>query len=62
MEQTWICTSCWEENVTWLQREEGDHQEFVEDCSVCCRSNVIVARFNALTNDFDLEIYQEDVG
>jgi hypothetical protein len=62
MDQIFMCASCGEENDILLDPSEGDKQEMVQDCSVCCRPNVIRARFNDHTNEFDLEIYVEDVG
>ena len=62
MEQFFLCACCGEENDITIDQLEGDNQEFVQDCSVCCRPNVIIARFNYHSNEFDLEVYQEDVG
>ena len=62
MEQMFLCACCGEENEILLDPTEGDRQKLVQDCAVCCRPNVITARFNYQTNEFDLEVYQEDVG
>ena len=62
MEQFFLCACCGEENDITIDQLEGDNQEFVQDCSVCCRPNVIIAKFNYHSNEFDLEVYQEDVG
>lgn len=62
MEQFFLCACCGEENDITIDQLEGDNQEFVQDCSVCCRPNVILAKFNYHSNEFDLEVYQEDVG
>ena len=40
-EGTYICDACGEEIVIPLDMTEGDTQEYVEDCPVCCRPNVI---------------------
>ena len=40
-EATYICDSCGEEIVIPLDLSEGSSQEFVEDCPVCCRANVL---------------------
>jgi DNA replicative helicase MCM subunit Mcm2 (Cdc46/Mcm family) len=40
-EATYVCDSCGEEIVTPLDLSEGVTQEYVEDCPVCCRPNVI---------------------
>ena len=40
-EATYTCDACGEEIVIPLDLSEGAHQEYVEDCPVCCRPNVI---------------------
>jgi hypothetical protein len=40
-EASYICDSCGEEIVIPLDLSAGDTQEYVEDCPVCCRPNVI---------------------
>jgi DNA-directed RNA polymerase subunit RPC12/RpoP len=40
-EATYVCGSCGEEIVIPVDLSQGDEQEFVEDCPVCCRANVI---------------------
>ena len=42
----YVCDSCGEEIVIPLDRSAGKHQEYVEDCPVCCRANVIRVRFD----------------
>jgi hypothetical protein len=37
----YLCDACGEEIVIPLDLSQGRRQEFVEDCSVCCRANVI---------------------
>ncbi len=37
----YICPSCGEEIVVPIDVSQGTSQEYVEDCPVCCRSNVI---------------------
>lgn len=37
----YICDACSEEIELSVDRSAGDRQEFVEDCPVCCRANVI---------------------
>lgn len=37
----WNCAMCGETNETLLDLEGGFRQEYVEDCAVCCRPNVI---------------------
>ena len=40
-EVTYTCNACGEEIVVPLDLSEGSSQEYVEDCPVCCRPNVI---------------------
>jgi len=40
-EATYICDACGEEVVIPLDPTQGDSQQFVEDCPVCCRPNSI---------------------
>ena len=37
----YICDSCGEEIVVPIDLAAGSSQEYVEDCPVCCRPNVI---------------------
>ncbi|MHC4995199.1 MAG: CPXCG motif-containing cysteine-rich protein [Planctomycetota bacterium] len=46
-EATYICDACGEEIVIPFDLSAGEHQEFVEDCPVCCRPNVIHAEVDA---------------
>jgi hypothetical protein len=40
-EACYICDSCGEEIVVPIDLSAGGHQEYVEDCPVCCHPNVI---------------------
>lgn len=40
-EATYICGACGEEIVIPVDFTQGESQEYVEDCPVCCRANVI---------------------
>jgi hypothetical protein len=40
-EATYTCDACGEEIVIPLDLSQGSIQEYVEDCPVCCRPNVI---------------------
>lgn len=45
-EATYICDACGEEIVAPLDVSAGERQEYVEDCPVCCRANVIHVEFD----------------
>jgi hypothetical protein len=40
-EVTYICGACGEEIVIPVDVSQGNEQEYVEDCPVCCRANLI---------------------
>lgn len=40
-EASYICDSCGEEIVVPLDLSAGESQEYIEDCPVCCRPNLI---------------------
>ncbi len=40
-EVSYICDSCGEEIVIPVDLSEGSHQQYVEDCPVCCHASVI---------------------
>lgn len=44
-EASYICDACGEEIVIPLDPSQGTEQEYVEDCPVCCRPNVIHVEF-----------------
>ena len=40
-EASYICDACGEEIIIPVDFSSGQRQEYVEDCPVCCRPNVI---------------------
>jgi hypothetical protein len=46
-EASYICDWCGEEIVIPIDLSSGTIQDFVEDCPVCCRPNVIRMEFDA---------------
>ncbi len=46
MEASYTCDSCGEEIVIPIDLSAGSNQEYVEDCPVCCRANVIHVKFD----------------
>jgi hypothetical protein len=40
-ECSYLCDACGEEIVITVDVTEGTNQEYVEDCPVCCRANII---------------------
>ncbi|HTY37047.1 MAG TPA: CPXCG motif-containing cysteine-rich protein [Bacteroidota bacterium] len=45
----YICAVCGEENETLVDPSAGALQTYVEDCSVCCRPNVLTIRVDEST-------------
>lgn len=46
-DSTYICGACGEEIVVPIDLSQGDEQEYVEDCPVCCQANVIHVEIDA---------------
>ena len=40
-EASYVCGACGEEIVIPVDLTQGEEQEYVEDCPVCCQANVI---------------------
>jgi hypothetical protein len=40
-EASYLCDACGEEIVIPIDLSAGQSQEYVEDCPVCCRPNVV---------------------
>ena len=41
LEASYRCPHCGEENETFIDPSGGAEQTYTEDCSVCCRANLI---------------------
>ena len=46
-EADYICNSCGEQIVVPLDYSQGQSQQYVEDCPVCCNPNVIFVEFDS---------------
>jgi hypothetical protein len=46
-EASYICDACGEEIFVPIDVTQGTSQEYVEDCPVCCRANVIHVELDA---------------
>ena len=55
-EASYTCDACGEEIVIPLDFSQGSDQEYVEDCPVCCRSNVIHVEID---EDGDASVWAE---
>jgi hypothetical protein len=55
-ESSYICDACGEEIVIPLDLTQGNTQEYVEDCPVCCRANIIHV---SIDQDGDAQVWSE---
>lgn len=55
-EASYICDACGEEIVVPIDLTEGTSQDYVEDCPVCCRANVIHVEVD---EDGDVRVWAE---
>jgi hypothetical protein len=39
IEATFLCAYCFQVNELVVDASGGTHQEYIEDCQVCCRPN-----------------------
>lgn len=46
-EASYVCDACGEEIVVPVDVSAGASQEYVEDCPVCCRANVVHVEIEA---------------
>lgn len=42
IEATFICVYCMQVNEVVVDASGGPHQEYIEDCQVCCRPNNLI--------------------
>jgi hypothetical protein len=45
-EAAYLCDSCGEEIVTAIDLAAGSHQQYVEDCPVCCHPNLLTVEID----------------
>ena len=55
-EATYVCGACGEEIVVPIDLSQGEQQDYVEDCPVCCQANVIHVEVDA---DGDVTVWAE---
>lgn len=48
------CAGCGEWNETAVDESAGSRQEYVEDCQVCCKPNVLAIRWNAAEEEYEI--------
>lgn len=55
-EASYVCDSCGEEIVVPIDVSAGSAQQYVEDCPVCCRPNVVHVEVD---EDGDVRVWAE---
>jgi hypothetical protein len=46
------CAGCGEWNETYVDESAGGRQQYVEDCQVCCKPNLLDIRWDASDGGF----------
>jgi len=46
------CAGCGEWNETTVDESAGSRQQYVEDCQVCCKPNVLRVNWSAYAEEF----------
>jgi hypothetical protein len=58
-ETTYTCPSCGESITIAVDPSAGRRQDYVEDCQVCCRPNMIHLRLDEEGNVSSIVVMQE---
>ena len=48
------CAYCGEINSTFVDPSQGNMQEYIEDCQVCCRPNFLKVSYDEWQDQFDI--------
>ncbi len=56
----YYCAYYGEPNTTFIDLSTGSTQQYVEDCQVCCRPNVLYITIDEGTLDVDIQTDCED--
>ena len=54
MESGFQCASCGEWNVTTVDESAGRRQQYVADCQVCCKANVLRIEYDSSAGEFQI--------
>ena len=54
-EASFVCAYCLQINTIAIAPTGGNHQEFIEDCQVCCRPNQLRVEIHADSDDIEVE-------
>lgn len=53
------CAGCGQWNETAVDESGGSRQQYVEDCQVCCKPNLLLIRWDGATEEFVIEAQLE---
>lgn len=60
MDAEFQCAYCGEINVTTVDISAGARQEYVEDCQVCCRPNLLHIEIDTNSMEATIEAEEEN--
>ena len=52
MKSGFQCAGCGEWNDTTVDESAGRRQNYVEDCQVCCKPNILRVEFDSASGEF----------
>lgn len=55
MTSGYVCGGCGEWNETTVDESAGSRQNYVEDCQVCCKPNLLSVRWDAGAGEFAID-------
>ena len=58
-EAVYQCAGCGQWNDTFVDESAGRHQQYVEDCQVCCKPNLLQVRWSAAEGRFLIDAQLE---
>ncbi len=48
------CAGCGEWNETVVDESAGSRQQYVEDCQICCKPNLLTIRWNGEASEYEV--------
>ena len=57
---SYICAVCGEEVETVVDESQGLTQEYIEDCQVCCRPNMLRVQIDLETDEVNIDASFEE--
>ncbi|HEX5315423.1 MAG TPA: CPXCG motif-containing cysteine-rich protein [Candidatus Kapabacteria bacterium] len=57
---TYICAVCGEEIETVVDESQGLEQEYIEDCAICCRPNMLRVSIDPLNGEITMDAAFEE--